>query len=385
VRILVVNAGSSSLKLRLIGVRDEVLAEHDVDAPRAEPDTRALDAFVDRLRGDVDAIGHRIVHGGERFRDPVRIDDAVVRALHELTDLAPLHQPKSLAALEAVSRALPGVPAVACFDTAFHATLPPAAATYALPAEWRARWRLRRYGFHGLSHAYASRRAAELLGRDRLRLVTCHLGAGASLAAVRDGRSVDTTMGFTPLEGLVMASRSGSVDPGLVLWLLDRGRIPLDELASALEHDSGLAGLAGTPDMREVLAGRAAGDEQAMLAIDVYQHRLRAGIAAMAAALEGLDAIVFTGGVGERSTAVREEACHGLRFLGVQVDQAANERATADADVTASGARVRVLVVAAREDLEIARQVRGVLEPAERSNELHSSAADTASGSRSPS
>jgi acetate kinase len=385
VRILVVNAGSSSLKLRLIGVRDEVLAEHDVDAPRAQPDTRALDAFVDRVSGGVDAIGHRIVHGGERFRDPVRIDNAVVRALHELTDLAPLHQPKALAALEAVSRVLPGVPAVACFDTAFHATLPPAAATYALPAEWRARWRLRRYGFHGLSHAYASRRVAELLGRDRLRLVTCHLGAGASLAAVRDGRSVDTTMGFTPLEGLVMASRSGSVDPGLVLWLLDRGRIPLDELATALEHDSGLAGLAGTPDMREVLAGHAAGDEQAKLAIDVYQHRLRAGIAAMAAALEGLDAIVFTGGVGERSAAVREEACHGLRFLGVQVDQAANERATADADVTASEARVRVLVVAAREDLEIARQVRGVLAPAERSNELHSSAADSASGSSSSS
>jgi acetate kinase len=360
VRILVVNAGSSSLKLRLLGARDELLAEHDVDAPRAQPDPHALEAALADLQ-DVDAVGHRIVHGGERFRDPVLIDDAIVRALRELTDLAPLHQPKSLAALDAVRRALPEVPAVACFDTAFHATLPAAATTYALPAVWQARWRLRRYGFHGLSHAYASRRAAELLAREGLRVVTCHLGAGASLAAVRDGRSIDTTMGFTPLEGLVMATRSGSVDPGLVLWLLAPGRIGVDELASALEHDSGLEGLAGTSDMREVLARSAAGDEQAALAIDVYLHRLRAGIAAMAAALDGVDAIVFTGGVGERSAPVREDACRGLGFLGVELDTTANARATGDVDITAVDARVRVLVVAAREDLEIARQVRALL------------------------
>jgi acetate kinase len=360
VRILVVNAGSSSLKLRLLGPGDELLGEHDVDAPRAQPDTRALDAVLGDV-DHVDAVGHRIVHGGERFRDAVLVDDSVVRALRELTDLAPLHQPKSLAALHAVGRALPDVPAVACFDTAFHATLSAGAATYALPAEWRARWGLRRYGFHGLSHAYASRRAAELLGRERLRVVTCHLGAGASLAAVRDGRSVDTTMGFTPLEGLVMATRSGSVDPGLVLWLLEPGRIGVDDLAGALEHESGLNALAGTSDMREVLARRAAGDEAAALAIDVYLHRLRAGIAAMAAGLDGLDAIVFTGGVGERSAAVREGACLGLRFLGVELDPAANAQATGDVDVTAPGGSVRVLVVAAREDLEIARQVRAVL------------------------
>jgi acetate kinase len=360
VHILVVNAGSSSLKLRLLGPDDELLGEHDVDAPRAEPDAGALDAVLGDLE-DVGAVGHRIVHGGERFREAVRIDDKVVEALRELTDLAPLHQPKSLAALDAVRRALPDVPAVACFDTAFHATLPAAAATYALPAEWRARWGLRRYGFHGLSHAYASRRAGELLGRDGLRVVTCHLGAGASLAAVRDGRSVDTTMGFTPLEGLAMATRSGSVDPGLMLWLLEPGRIGVDDLANALEHDSGLNGLAGTPDMREVLARRAAGDETAALAIDVYVHRLRAGIAAMAAALDGMDAIVFTGGVGERSAPVREAACRGLRFLGVELDPPANAQATGDADVTAPGGSIRVLVVPAREDLEIARQVRAVL------------------------
>jgi acetate kinase len=248
-RILVVNAGSSSLKLRVLGPEDEVIADRSFDAPEGQIDSGELAAALGGV-GGIDAVGHRIVHGGERFREPVLIDDAVVAALRELSNLAPLHQPKSLGALEAVSRELPSVPAVACFDTAFHATLPAAAATYALPAEWRARWSLRRFGFHGLSHAYAARRAAELLRREDLRIVTCHLGAGASLAAVRDGRSVDTTMGFTPLEGLVMATRSGSVDPGLVLWLLEQEQMDEAELANALEHSSGLRGLAGTPDMR---------------------------------------------------------------------------------------------------------------------------------------
>jgi acetate kinase len=337
VRILVVNAGSSSVKLRLLGDDDELLEEHDLDAPAAHVDREALKAT---LAGAVaDAVGHRIVHGGTRFRDPVRVDAGVVDALEELTDLAPLHQPKSLAALAAVSEALPGVPAVACFDTAFHATLPSAAATYALPAEWRERWGLRRYGFHGLSHAYASRRAADLLGAPAadLRLVTCHLGAGASLCAVSGGRSVDTTMGFTPLEGLVMATRSGSVDPGLLLWLLERERVEEAEMAEALEHSSGLLALAGTADMRELLERDDAG---AQLALGVYVHRLRAGIASMAAALGGADAIVFTGGVGENSPEIRRRAVEGLGFLDA-----------------------RELVVPAREDLEIARQVRSALRP----------------------
>jgi acetate kinase len=360
VRILVVNAGSSSMKLRLLGPHDELLGEHDLEAPEAVVDDDELEAVIAGLDG-VDAVGHRVVHGGERFRDPVRVDADVVTALRGLVDLAPLHQPKSLAALDAVSRALPGVPAVACFDTAFHATMPPAAATYALPAEWRARWGLRRYGFHGLSHAYAARRAAELIGAGNLRLVTCHLGAGASLAAVRDGRSVDTTMGFTPLEGLVMATRSGSVDPGLVLWLLEHGSVSERELAATLEHASGLQALAGTHDMREVLRRRAEGDQAAELALEVYLHRLRGAIAAMAASLDGLDALIFTGGVGERSAPVREEACRGLQFLGVGLDAGANERAAGDTEVTADGAAARVLVIEAREDLEIAAQVRGVL------------------------
>ncbi len=358
-RVLVVNAGSSSLKLSLLGPGDEPLGRRALGA--APGDAELADAL--ESLGEADAVGHRIVHGGERYREPVVIDDEVTEGLRALVDLAPLHQPKSLEALAAVSRAVPGLPAVACFDTAFHAHIPPAAATYALPAAWRERWGLRRFGFHGLSHAYASRRAAEMLGRhaDGLRLVTCHLGAGASLAAVADGRSVDTTMGFTPLEGLVMATRSGSVDPGLLLWLLEHTDLSAHEMASALEHESGLLGLAGTPDMPDVLDRSRNGDENAALAFDVYLHRLRAGIASMAAAMDGLDAVVFTGGVGENAPEVRAGAAGGLGFLGVALDPGANTDAAGDAEITGPDARVRTLVIAAREDLEIARQTRAIL------------------------
>jgi acetate kinase len=318
--------------------------------------------------GEADAVGHRIVHGGERFRSAVRIDAGVKEAIRELCELAPLHQPGSLAALDAVTAILPGLPAVACFDTAFHATLSPAAATYALPARWRERWGLRRYGFHGLSHAWVARRAPQLLDRDgaELRIVSCHLGAGASLCAIGDGRSLDTTMGFTPLEGLVMATRSGDVDPGMLLWLSEREGLSAAELADALEHRSGLLGLCGTADMREVLARAGSGDGRAQLALDVYLRRLRGGIAAMASALGGLDALVFTGGVGEHSPEVRSLAAAGLGFLGVALDQTRNREATADAEIGAAGAAVRSLVIAAREDLQIARQVRALLKPSGR-------------------
>jgi acetate kinase len=385
VRVLVVNAGSSSLKLRVLDSSDKVTGTADLPAPRGAADAASVESALASL-GDADAVGYRIVHGGTSFTAPVRIDGGVLARLRALTDLAPLHQPKSLAAVAAVQRVLPGVPGVACFDTAFHATIPAAAATYALPREWRQRWTLRRYGFHGLSHSYAARRAAELAGGGRT--VTCHLGAGASLAAVRDGVSVDTTMGFTPLEGLVMATRSGSVDPGLVLWLADHAGTPVAELAAALEHRSGLLGLAGTADMREVVAGAAAGLPDARLALDVYTHRLRAGIAAMAAALGGLDVLVFTGGVGENSPVVRSEAAAGLGFLGVRLDAGRNEAdgsavgdpaggdpaaghpaadsSAADREIGDPGAPVRSFVIAAREDIEIAGQVRAVLATDER-------------------
>jgi len=362
-RVLVVNAGSSSLKLVLLDDDDQRIAERELATPRAAIDPDELRAALDAGLGEADVVGHRIVHGGERFNAAVPIDADVEAALRALVDLAPLHQSKSLAALDAVSAALPGVPAVACFDTAFHATLPAAAATYALPAAWRERFGIRRYGFHGLSHAWVARRAPVLLGRDAggLRLVSAHLGAGASLCAIAGGRSIDTTMGFTPLEGLVMATRSGSVDPGLLLWLLEHGPLSEHELADALEHESGLAGLAGTPDMREVLAHADAGDAAARLAREVYLHRLRAAIAAMTASLGGIDALVFTGGVGERSAVVRELAVQGLDFLGLAIDPQRNGSASGDADVSRAGSPATTLVILAREDLEIARQVRAIM------------------------
>ena len=362
-RVLVVNAGSSTLKLRLLGSDDEILADAELAATQPKVDRRALTRALDSPLRDADAIGHRIVHGGGRFRTAHRIDAEVERDLRALCDLAPLHQAKSLAALDAVSDVLPHLPSVACFDTAFHATLEPAASTYALPAEWCERWGLRRYGFHGLSHAWVARRAPELLGREgaRLRVVSCHLGAGASLCAIRGGRSCDTTMGFTPLEGLVMATRSGSVDPGLLMWLLERERIALDELADALEHRSGLQALGGTADMRELLVRSGGGDRAARLAIEVYIHRLRSAIGAMCASLDGLDVLVFTGGVGERSSQIRELAIAGLEFLGLGSDGERNGHATQDVDISASNATAATLVIGSREDLEISAQVRSVL------------------------
>jgi acetate kinase len=353
VHLLVVNAGSSSLKLRVLDDADATLARHDLEWP---PDAPFPAAALGELPA-VDVVAHRVVHGGDAFRAATWIDAAVRARLDELTALAPLHQPRALAAVDTTERVLPGVRAAACFDTAFHATLPPAALTYALPAEWRARWSLRRYGFHGLSHAYVARRAAELVGRapEDLRIVSCHLGAGASLAAVAGGRSVDTTMGFTPLEGLVMATRAGSVDPGLLLWLLQHGGLEVDEMADALEHRSGLTGLAGTGDMRELLDRT---DEPARLAFEVFVHRLRTGVGAMAAAMDGIDVLAFTGGIGEHAPAVRAAAAAGLGFLGIRLDPEANAGARGDAEIGAPDAGVRTVVVTAREDREIARQVR---------------------------
>jgi acetate kinase len=365
-RVLVVNAGSSSLKLCVLDGSDDVLASADLPAPRGTADAAALKSALATF-GEVDAVGHRIVHGGTLFRDAVVVDSSVRQRLDSLIDLAPLHQPKSLGALDAVSSVLPGAPAVACFDTAFHASIPEAAATYALPAEWRQRWTLRKYGFHGLSHAYVSRRVRSLLDGPVSRIVTCHLGAGASLCAVEwdgeagGGRSVDTTMGFTPQDGLVMATRSGTIDPGLVLWLEKHAGTPPAELAATLEYRSGLLGLAGTADMPAVLSRAAAGDSRAVLARDVYLHRLRGYVASMAAALGGLDVLVFTGGVGENSPEIRSRTMDGLGFLGVRGDPESNESGAGDREIGATGAPVRCLVVAAREDLEIAHQVRQVL------------------------
>jgi acetate kinase len=355
-RVLVVNAGSSSLKVSLVGPGDEVLAEP------AEGEDAA--AFAARA-GPVDAVGHRVVHGGPRHRSAVVVDEAVRHDLEALVALAPLHQPAALRGIDALAEALPGVPAVACFDTAFHATLPPAAATYALPAPWAARWGLRRYGFHGLAHAWAARRGPELVGRapEAVRAVLCHLGSGASCCAVRDGVSVDTTMGFTPLEGLVMATRSGDVDPGLVLWLLRHTPLDAAAVQEGLEEHAGLAGLAGGDgDARAVVAAAAAGDEAARLALDVWAHRLAAAVAAMATSCGGLDLLVFSGGVGEHQPSLRARAAERLAWLGVALDPAANEAASGDAVVSAAGSAVPVAVVTARGDLQIAAEVRALLD-----------------------
>jgi acetate kinase len=340
-RLLVVNAGSSSLKISLLDTDDALLDSWDA-MPRRLP--------------DVGLVAHRFVHGGTVFRDAVLIDPDVEEQLRDLTALAPLHQPKSLVALAQVRHRLPTARQGACFDTAFHASIPAAASTYALPRAWNEKYGLRRFGFHGLSHSWASRRALSLAPSVR-RIVTCHLGAGASLAAVVDGVSVDTTMGFTPLAGLVMASRSGDVDPGLLMWLGQRE----PELATALERRSGLTGLAGTGDMRELL-GLASGEggDDARLALEVYLHRLRQGVAAMAASMGGIDACVFTGGVGENSADIRRRAVEGLGFLGLHVDEGANGTVSGDVDISADGAAARTIVVAAREDLEMASQARRV-------------------------
>lgn len=365
--VLTVNAGSSSLKLSLVGEHGRTLAATELEARHGEVPPDALRRALDSDLAQAHAVGHRIVHGGQRFSAPTLIDGEVLAAVHELAALAPLHQGPSLAALAAVSETLPHLPAVACFDTAFHATIGADAATYPLPEEWSARWRLRRYGFHGLSHGWVARRVSQLLDREgarRLRIVSAHLGSGASLCAIEDGRSRETTMGFTPLEGLMMATRSGSVDPGLLLWLIEHEGVDASVVSEALERRSGLLGLAGSADMREVLAAAGSGDARAQLALDVYSHRLRGGIASMAAALRGIDVLVFTGGVGEHAPAIRTAAADGLRFLGVELDPERNSEGGEEREIGALRAPVRVFVIPAREDLEIAREVRATLQAA---------------------
>ena len=363
-RILTVNAGSSSLKLRILDAENRVVSSRDSGSAQGQEELSNELAAILAEAGTVDAAGHRVVHGGPEHDGPAVLDASVEEELDRLADLAPLHNPPALEAIRALEAELPGLRNVACFDTAFHAGMPAAASTYAVPAAWSDRWPLRRYGFHGLSHAYASRRASELLGQPltELRLVTAHLGAGASLAAVQGGRSVDTTMGFTPLEGLVMATRSGSVDPGLLLWVQRHGELGADEMERALDRDSGLLALSGrSGDMREILAGLDDGDERCRLAFDVYIHRLAAGVAAMTAAMGGIDALVFTGGVGENSPRVRAAAGAASDFLGVAIDEQENISGRSDRVISSSTTKVQALVVNAREDIELATQTRACL------------------------
>jgi len=388
-KILVWNAGSSSLKFSLFNAEDEtLLADGAIDWLRKpaqlifrranRPEIRkelklekhadAVARILDDLQAgasaplqsteDLQAVGHRVVHGGDHYTSAVRITAEVKRTIEELTELAPLHNPASLEGINAVTQLLPNVPQVAAFDTAFHATLSEASRTYALPQKWTREWGIRRYGFHGLSHSYCSSEAATRIGRRGLRLVIAHLGNGASLSAVHDGVCVDTSMGFTPLEGLVMATRSGTVDPGILIYLLRQKGLCVEELDNALNQESGLLGISGTSsDLRQLLL-ELPDNPDARLAVDVYVHRIVQTIGAMVATLGGIDALVFTAGVGERAAKIRKWVCEKLKYLGLEIDSAVNENCRPDADIATAASSARILVIATREDLAIMRETR---------------------------
>jgi acetate kinase len=388
-KILVCNAGSSSLKFSFFDAEDEVLLADGgidwikkptrlvfrrADQPeireelKLEKHTDAVARIFDDLQAgpspvlhsveELRAVGHRVVHGGERYTSAVLITAEVKRAIEELTELAPLHNPASLDGINAVEQVLPEIPQVAAFDTAFHATLSEAARTYPLPQKWTREWRIRRYGFHGLSHSYCASQAAKMIGRRDLRLVIAHLGNGASVSAVRDGVCVDTSMGFTPLEGLMMGTRSGSVDPGVLIYLLRHKGLRVDALDKVLNYESGLLGISGiSSDLRQILSDLPHNPD-ARLAVDVYVHRIVKTIGAMAATLGGIDALVFTAGVGEGSPEIRKRVCEKLKHLNLEPDQAANENCKPDADISMPASPARILVIATREDLTIMRETR---------------------------
>ncbi len=399
--ILVLNAGSSSLKFSLFaesspdptcsGLLDwskdpqqATLTLTDANqqhtslavsaAQHAEAARLALEALTRqqlpggiRSLSEIQAVGHRVVHGGERYRQSVLIDDTVKAAIADLAELAPLHNPAALQGIEAAQAALPGVPQVAVFDTSFHATIPPANAHYAVPYAWYSNWGIRRYGFHGISHAYCAGRAAELLGRplEELRLVTCHLGNGCSITAIQQGHSVQTTMGFTPLEGLMMGTRSGSVDPGALLYLLRQKGLTPEQLEHQLQDESGLKGISGlSSDMRTLLEAADKENERAQLALEMYSARIREAIGAMTAVLGGLDALVFTAGVGEHAAPIRQSVCAPLVYLGITLDQEHNANCQPDTDIAAPAAPVRVLVIQTREDLLVAQETRRLVQQA---------------------
>jgi acetate kinase len=391
-RVFVVNCGSSSLKYRLVDVDTGTplawgLAERigqpsgrlthrrpDADADVAEiplPDhDAALAAVLDRAGsaladGPLAAVAHRVVHGGDRYSAPVLVDDEVLRTVRDLATLAPLHNPVNATGIEVARRAFPSLPHVAVFDTAFHQTLPPHAYTYAVPPQWSREHGVRRYGFHGISHAYVSRTAAELLGRpvEEVNSVVLHLGNGASATAVAGGRSVDTSMGMTPLEGLVMGTRSGDVDPALPAHLHRVAGLGPEEVDRALNSSSGMLALAGTNDLREVHRRIADGDADARLALEVFCHRVRRYVGGYLAVLGRTDAVVFTGGIGENDAEVRARSLAGLADLGIVVDEERNRRPSSDARViSADGGRTTVLVVPTDEELEMARQAVALLD-----------------------
>jgi acetate kinase len=366
--VLTLNPGSSTLKFSLLAISegdDRVLASGLVEHVAGATEARAAEEVIGRcLPLRIDAVGCRVVHGGDRFVAPTHVTEEVLAGIEALARLAPLHNPIAVAVLESARRLLPGEPIVAVFDTAFHRTIPEVAALYALPRELSERLGLRRFGFHGTSHAYVSAELARCLGRgpQGTRLIVCHLGNGASVCAVRDGKSVDTSMGVTPLEGLVMGTRSGDVDPGLLLYLLTAEGMSPAQLDDLLNHQSGLRGLAGSGDVRQLQQSAAAGDEKARLALAIFAYRVRKYIGAYTAALGGLDGLAFTGGIGEHSVLVRGMVCEGLECLGIRLDAERNEQpGKGNARISAADAAVQVWVIPTDEEKQIARETAELL------------------------
>ncbi|MBP1994779.1 acetate/propionate family kinase [Paenibacillus eucommiae] len=404
-RILVINAGSSSLKYQLFDMANEtVLAKGKVERigmdtailthePDSKPEVREVSEILDhttairrvldmlvhprdgllRVISEIDAVGHRVVHGGEAFKGSVLVDSEVKREIKKLFDLAPLHNPAHILGIEAVETNMPHVPQVVVFDTAFHQTMPPAAYLYPVPMAFYRKHKVRRYGFHGTSHQYVSERAAAFLGRslEQLKIITCHIGNGASLSAVMGGKSVDTSMGMTPLEGLMMGTRSGDLDPAIVPYAMGKEDLTIGEVNSMLNRHSGLLAISGTSsDMREIEEAKAAGDKQATLAFDMFEYRLRKYIGAYAAAMDGVDVLVFTAGIGENSELLRRSVCERLTFLGIDLDEELNRTGSGtERTISRPGSRVEVLVIPTNEEWMIARDTyvlvkeRGLLKP----------------------
>jgi len=392
--VLVINCGSSSLKYQLLNMDTEELlvkglcerigidgylkhscGDKEYEANLAMPDHDAavkfvMDALVDKEHGalksmsDIHAVGHRVVHGGEGFSDSVIVDDKVEQAIEDCCDLAPLHNPPNLTGIRACKRIMPGVPQVAVFDTAFHAAMPAKAFLYAIPYELYEKHKIRKYGFHGTSHKYVSMYAADMLGKpyDKMKIVTCHLGNGASICAIAGGVSVDTSMGLTPLEGLVMGTRSGDIDPAVIPFVMQKENKTAEEVVDMLNKKSGVRGVSGvSSDFRDLTAAEEQGNKKAKAAMDLFCYRVAKYVGSYAAAMNGIDALVFTAGVGENHVGVRERVCEYLGYLGVDIDKDKNNRRGAAFDFSKEGAKVRALAVPTNEELVIARDTKEAL------------------------
>lgn len=390
--VLVINCGSSSLKYQLIDMENEsVLAkglcerigidgrltyqpaggEKEISEKAMPTHTEAIQFVIDALTNEktgvvkslseIGAVGHRIVHGGEKFASSVVITEEVKKAVEECNDLAPLHNPANLIGVEACEKLMPGTPMVAVFDTAFHQTMPEKAYMYGLPYEYYEKYKVRRYGFHGTSHSYVSKKAAEVMGKayDEVKTIVCHLGNGASVSAVLNGKSVDTSMGLTPLEGLVMGTRSGDIDPAIMEFIAQKENLDIEGIMNVLNKKSGVFGLSGeiSSDFRDLTGAMAEGDKKAKIALEVFAYRVAKYIGAYAAAMNGVDDIVFTAGIGENVSYVREQVCSYLGYLGVELDPDANEKFRGEqGEITKPGCKVRVFVIPTNEELAIARE-----------------------------